>query len=438
LFFVSVISCNITTPEKASSLDRIRERGRIVMITQNSGNTYYIYRDQPLGFEYELAAAFADHIGVDLVVLTPGWMEMFDKLVQGRGDFVAAGVAVSPFRERRMDFSDPYLTVRQEVIVRHDSSEIKTARDLDGKTVHVRAGTTFQETLAGLLGEGIKMELVLVPDVSNDELIRQVADGEIDATVAYSNVALGSRIYHPDINTAFAISPPQSLAWAVRKGDRDLLEAINDFLTMVKIDGTLDDIIMRYFGDRDHLNTFDLKAFHRGIELYLPQYRGMIREAARDYGFDWRLIAAMMYQESQFDPDARSHTGVRGLMQVTQRTAEEMGIEDRMDPEQSIRAGVGYLASLYDWFDDIEDEENRLRFALASYNVGYGHVRDAQDILRERGDDTQSWSSLRESLPLLRMPEFYRETRFGYARGTEPVRYVENVLTYYDILKKKI
>jgi len=408
------------------------------MITQKSESTYYIYRGRPQGFEYELAAEFADFIGVDLEVVTPGWMEMFAMLEQGRGDFLAAGVAALPAREKRMHFSDPYLTVRQEVIVRHDRSEIKTERDLDGKTVHVRAGTSFQETLAGLLGEGVRMELVLAPDVSSDELIRQVADGEIDATVTYSNVALGNRIYYPEVKTAFPISRPLSLAWAVRKGDRDLLEAINDFLTMVKIDGTLDDIYMRYFGDRDHLNTFDLKAFHRGVELDLPQYRGMVREAARDYGFDWRLIAAMMYQESQFDPDARSHTGVRGLMQVTQRTAEDMGIEDRMDPEQSIRAGVGYLASLYDWFDDIEDEEDRLRFALASYNVGYGHVRDAQDILRERGEDTQSWSSLRESLPLLRMPEFYSKTRFGYARGTEPVRYVENVLTYYDILKKKI
>ena len=164
----------------------------------------------------------------------------------------------------------------------------------------------------------------------------------------------------------------------------------------------------------------------------------MISEAADKHGFDWRLIAAMIYQESHFNPRARSHTGVRGLMQVTQRTAAEMGIGNRMDPEQSIDAGVGYLASLYERFEDIENEWDRLLFSLASYNVGYGHVRDAQKIAREHARDPHSWSSLMEALPLLRMPEFYREARFGYARGTEPVLYVENITAYYDILKRKI
>ena len=440
LSFVTAISagCLLQSPPEQSSLDRIREHGRIVMITQNSPSTYFIYREQPLGFEYELAAAFARYLGVDLAVVTPGWIEMFDMLAEGRGDFIAAGVTVVPSRERRMDFSDPYLTVRQEVIVHHDNLKIRSLEDLDGKTVHVGAGTAYQEQLAELLGKGVDMELVLHPDVVTEELIDQVGESMIEITVAYSNIAHLNRMYQPYIRAAFPISPPQSLAWAVRKGDGELLEAMNSFFTKIRTDGKLDRIYKRYYEDRHNLGIFDLRAFHLVIEEQMPQYRGIIKDAAREYGLDWRLIAAMIYQESHFDPDAISYTGVRGLMQVTQRTADEMGIGDRTDPEQSIRAGVGYLANLYDRFDDVTDEKNRLLLALASYNVGYGHVRDAQDIVRRRGHDPDLWLSLRETLPLLRMPEFYLDTKFGYARGTEPVKYVENVLTYYEILKRKI
>jgi len=432
------VSCNSLFAPAKSSLEQIRDRGSIVMITQNNGNTYFLYREEPAGFEYDLAAEFADYLGVDLEVVTPGWLEMFDMLDHGRGDFIAAGVTVVPSREKRVDFSDPYLTVRQEVIVHHDNFNIQGIEDLNGETVHVRAGTSYQERLAELLGEGVEMELVLVPDIPTDELIRQVADAEIDITVTDSNIALINKAYHPDIRIAFPLSEPQSLAWAVRKGNRELLEALNGFFTRIRTDGTLDEIYSRYHGDRNTLGRFDLKAFHKKVDTHLPRYRKMIKEAADRHSFDWRFIAAMIYQESHFNPRARSYTGVRGLMQVTQKTAAEMGIVNRMDPEQSIEAGVGYLASLHERFDDIENDRDRLLYSLASYNVGYGHVRDAQKIVREHGRDPDSWSSLLEALPLLGMPEYYRETRYGYARGTEPVRYVENIMAYYDILKRKI
>jgi len=442
LVFLTVLTSLLFSCEKVhvpqpTSLEGICERGSITVITQNSGSTYYLYREEPAGFEYDLAVQFARYLNVDLEVVTPGWLEMFDMLDHGEGDFIAAGVTVVPSRERRVDFSDPYITVRQEVIVHHDNYNIKSIDDLNGKTVHIRAGTSYQDRMAALLGEGVDMELVLIPDVPTDELIRQVADSEISVTVADSNIALLNRIYHPDIRIAFPVSEPQSLAWAVRKGNRELLEAMNDFFTLIRTDGTLEEIYNRYHGDRNDMNRLDLKAFHRKVETHLPRYRKMIGEAANKHGFDWRFIAAMIYQESHFNPRARSYTGVRGLMQVTQTTAAEMGIKNRMDPQQSITAGVGYLASLYERFDDIDNEEDRLLFSLASYNVGYGHVRDAQEIIRDHGRQPNSWSSLVETLPFLQMPEFYHDTRYGYARGAEPVRYVENIMAYYEILKRK-
>ncbi|UCG38639.1 MAG: membrane-bound lytic murein transglycosylase MltF [bacterium] len=436
LVLIPQLSCLPDSAAPQSTLEAVRERGRLVMITQNSGNTYYLDHERPMGFEYELARLFASHLGVDLEVITPSWSRMFEYLERGEGDFIAAGLTMTPSRQARVDFSIPYFTVTQRLVVHEGRTDIRKVGDLSGLTIHVRAGTSYHERLVELQSEGVDLDLVLVPDVPTEELIRQVADGEIDATVADSNIASLNRRYYPGIRIAFPVSVKQFLAWAVRKGDGSLLEAVNEFLAAIDSDGTLDRIRRRYFEGRDILGKVDLKAFHVKIETHLPRYEGMIREASSEHGFDWRLIAAMVYQESHFNPRARSHTGVRGLMQVTLDTAGEMGISDRLDPEQSVRAGVMYLSSLHGRFDDLVNERDRLLLTLASYNVGYGHVRDAQKIAEELGHDPTQWASMRKALPLLRNPEYYRRTKYGYARGTEPVRYVERILTYYDILRK--
>jgi membrane-bound lytic murein transglycosylase F len=431
------VSCDRTFYQKKSALEQIRERGSITMITQNSANTFYMDHEQPIGFEYDLASEFARHLGVDLKVVTPNWLQMFEMLERGEGDFIAAGVTVVPSRKRRVDFSDPYLTIRQHMILHEENRDIRRPEDLEGVTVHVRAGTSYQERLAALQGEGIGLKLVLVPDVLTEELIRRVAEGEIEATVADTNIARLNHRYYPHFRIGFPVSDDQSLAWAVRKGSDDLMKAINAFMSEIKDNGFLRKIRKRYYDDRNSMGKVDLKAFHRRLETRLPRYEPVFRTVAEEYGFDWRLIAAMAYQESHFNPWARSYTGVRGLMQVTLGTAMDMGIDNRLDPEQSIQAGVGYLAHLYERFEDIENNDDRLLFALSSYNVGYGHVRDAQEIARKNDHDPTEWSSLEETLPLLSRPEYYLETRYGYARGKEPVGYVRNVLTYYDIMVGK-
>jgi membrane-bound lytic murein transglycosylase F len=180
----------------------------------------------------------------------------------------------------------------------------------------------------------------------------------------------------------------------------------------------------------------DVVSFHNAIEDRLPLYEDTIRREAERHGFDWRLIAATIYQESHFNPQARSHTGVRGLMQLTLETAAEMGIENRLDAEESIRGGVKYLAEIYNRFDDIPGRD-RMLFTLASYNVGYGHVRDAQQIARDKDLPPDKWTSLKETLPLLRIRKYYSKTQYGYARGTEPVRFVTRILNYYDILRNQ-
>ena len=410
----------------------------MVMITKNSAHTYYIHRDQPMGFEYELALEFARELGVELRVVTADWSEIFEKLSRGRGDFIAAGITANAGREDLAEFSLPYDTVRQRLILHENHPFVRRVSELEGLTIHIGAGTTYQERLTELQGEGIGLEMVIVPDVLTEELIRQVAEGKIEATVADSNIAFLNRRYYPDVRVGIALSEEQPLVWAVRKGDSDLLESMNLFLEKVKNNGTLASIRRFYHDDRNRLHQLDIEAFHRSLEEDFPLYEEQIKAAAQSYGFDWRLITAMIYQESRFRPHARSYTGVRGLMQVTLDTAREMGIENRLDPEQSIRAGVKYLALLLERFSGVEDPRQQLYLALAAYNIGYGHVRDAQKIARSRGQDPTSWSSLRETLPLLGHPEYYRNTRYGYARGTEPVAYVTNIMTYFDILIGKI
>jgi membrane-bound lytic murein transglycosylase F len=419
------------------SVDQIKKNGKLKVIMANNANVYYSYRDQYMGFEYDLVKKFADYLGIELEILTPGWDKMFEMLNSGEGDLIAAGMTITEPREEVVDFSDEYLDIQQQAIIHKKNRTIKKMSDMDGEKIHIRAETSYQQRLQELQGEGLDIDVVLHPNLPTEELIRQVAEGEIKISIADSNIALLNQRYYPDIRIAFPIEEPQSLGWAVRKGSNALLKEINAFFDEINENGTFGSIYERYYQNVTIFDYVDLKKFHKRLETRLPKYKSTIQREAKKHGFDWRMIAAVVYQESHFNPKARSYTGVRGLMQVTQGTAKEMGITNRMDPSQSLKAGVGYLAKLYNRFDKIEYSDERLLFALASYNVGYGHVRDAQNICREKGWDPHKWASLKKALPLLRVEKYYKNTKYGYARGTEPVRYTGRILTYFDIIKRK-
>ena len=416
-------------------LQKIRTSGILTVITRNNAHSYYIYRDKAMGFEYELAKAFSEHLGVQLKVITPPWDGLIDALDNGKGDFIAASMTVTPSKQKQADFSDEYLSVQQKVIVNSRNYRVKSLEDLSGLTIHVRSGTSYEERLKQLKDSGLDITIRLYDDTPTEELISMVAEREIEVTVANSNIALLNRRYYPDIKIAFPLEEPESLGWAVKKGDTRLLGEINTFFDKIRKNGLLEKIYNRYYANIEIFDYLDLKKFHRRLDTRLPAFRDLIQGAAKKHGFDWRLIAAVIYQESHFDPMAKSFTGVEGIMQLTQDTAEEMGIEDRRDPEQSIRGGVKYLKRLYERYREAKDPD-RMLIALASYNVGHGHILDAQDIARQMDLDPNSWSSLEGILPLLRNPKYYKKTRYGYARGTEPVRYVRRILTYYDILKR--
>ena len=431
LIFLFFASCS-----EKNSIEKIKQTGELKVLTRNNAHCYYTYRDNPFGFEYDLARAFSDHLGVVLNVVTPTWEGLTTALFSGKGNLVAASVTISESREQRLNFSDEYLTVQQKIILHKNNNQIERLEDLDGKTIHVRQGTSYEERLKELQAQGSSLIIKLHENTPTEEFIRMVSEKEIEATVADSNIALLNRRYYPDVRIAFPIEEKQSLGWIVKDGDTALLNEINIFFREIKENGTFARIYEKYYANVEIFDYVDLKKFHARLKTRLPRYEKIIRMTSKKYGFDWRLIAAVIYQESHFDPLATSYTGVRGLMQLTQSTAKQMGVENRLDPEQSIRGGVKYLSRLYKKYDEAE-KSDRLLIALASYNVGRGHILDAQKIAKEKNLDPNVWSDLEQILPLLSYPEYYKKTAYGYCRGTEPVRYINRILTYYDILKKE-
>jgi len=419
------------------ALEKIEESGTITVITRNNAHCYYTYRDQDMGFEYDLAKAFSDFLGVELKVkVSESWHKLLPSLDKGVGEVVAASMTVTPSRSEIADFSMEYLSVQQMVIIHKNNTEIRTIEDLAGKSLHVRRGTSYEERLRAVKQEGLDVELALHEDVLTEALIEAVAQGQIDVTIADSNVALLNRRYYPDIRIAFPAERPQSLGWAVRKGEKALLKKINQFFETIKQDGTFDDIYNRYYAYVETFDHLDIKRFQERVLTRLPRYKKTIKEAADLHGFDWRLIAALVYQESQFNPWAKSFSGVRGLMQLTLPTAQELGIKNRLNPQESILGGVRYFKQLHDLYDKAS-EPDRTLIALAAYNVGKGHILDARRIASRKNLDPNKWSSLEKTLPLLSQPKYYKKSRFGYCRGREPVFHVQNILTYYDILKRE-
>jgi len=285
--------------------------------------------------------------------------------------------------------------------------------------------------------DGIDLNIVLHDNTSTEELIQMVANREIKYTVADATMASLNRRYHPEIALGIDISSEQPLGWAVRSNDPEFLNTVNDFLADIKSRGIKQKIYKKYYSNVEAFDYYDVKKFHQRIDTRLPKYQDIIKRESRKYGFDWRMIAAVVYQESHYNPWATSRTGVRGLMQVTADTAKEMGIDNRLHPEQSLRAGIKYLHKLYQRFDEIEDHHQRLLFALASYNIGYGHVRDAQVLAENQGWNKNRWTSLEKTLPMLTKVRYYRTVPHGYARGWEPVHYIKRILAYYDILRQK-
>ncbi len=423
-------------PPAISPLASVLEAGEITMITFNNAVCYYEYRDRPMGFVYDLAKAFADYLGVQLKVqIIRRWDEIQPLLASTPGAIVATDVPAMPACQNDLLFSGPYLTVQPRIVVHRDNTTIRTARDLAGQSVHLSRRTDCHNALTVLQAEGISFEMIL-QDMDPSILIEQVSLGDIPVTVVWDHIAALNRRYYPRTAVREAVGSPAKLAWAVHPRAGRLRERINEFFSTIQQGGQFQQIYDRYFGDGEILTEIDLSAFHRRLEESLPPYRDLIRQHAGTAGLDWRLIAAQIYQESHFNPEARSRDGALGLMQILPPTGQSLNAGNLFDPARNIEAGIRHLKSLYDLFDQAEETE-RIAIALAAYNAGQGHILDARDLARKQGLDPDRWESLSRTLPLLSREEYYTDSLYGYCRGREPVEYVRKIMVYYDILKRK-
>ena len=435
----------------AFDLTEIKKRGKLVALTDNSSTSFYIYKGDSLGYEYELLKAFAKEIGVGLEIIVANNMNsIFEQLNRQEVDIIAANLTVTKERSRLVDFTDPLMFIPQVLVQRKpdgwenmtrnelNKKLIRNTIDLSGKNIHVRKGSSFYSRLMNLSEEiGGKINVIQVPgEYDTEELISKVANGEIDYTIADENVALSNQTYYANIDVETTISFPQKIAWAIRKNSPLLNTALNNWIEKIKNDNTNDLVFNKYFKSkrkRNETNENNYLAYNGGV---ISEYDDLIKTYSKKIDWDWQLLAAMIYQESRFSPTIRSWAGANGLMQLMPGTAKRYGL-DTIDvtAEQSLEAGTSYILDLdrY-WRLSISDKQERIKFILASYNTGLGHIIDARNLAIEHKKNPNVWDDNVEDMILLESnPMIYKDpvVKCGYCRGQEPYMYVKEIVDRY-------
>lgn len=425
-----------TCGQPPSLLEEVFALGELRAITRNSPTTYYTGANGPEGAEYDLIKGFATFLGVELKLLTSNrFADLIRSVESGRAHVAAAGLTKTPQRDARVNFGPGYQETKQYVIYKLGSDRPRSIDDLRGKKLEVVSGTSSVEALRNLQVDSPDLVWTEDPNADLTELLLKVSRQEIDYTIVDSNLFRLYRNYLPEIRLGFELDMRNSLAWAFPKRyDRSLIERAEQYFQFIRENGDLDRIEDRYYRQVQRFDYVGTRRFIRDYAEKLPRFRDLFEDTASEYQMDWRLLAAIGYQESHWNPMAVSPTGVRGIMMLTKNTASALGVDDRIDPAQSIEGGAAYFLKIKRRFPDSIQDPDRTWFAMAAYNVGYGHVQDARILTRQQGKNPNLWAHVKKNLPLLTQQQWYSKTGHGYARGWEPVMYVENIRNYYDIL----
>ncbi len=421
---------------KQSSLDKVQQEGVLHIVTRNAPAIYFEDKDGPAGLEYELAKLFADELGVELRVrVAPDQQEIERILNAGFTNFAAAGIASLQQTSPKYRLSPAHSEAPLLVIYKVGDYRPRELQDLAGRRVVIPASRAYGDALRRLQQEMPELTWDESNETDISEILRQVAEDEIDYTLIDASTLALYQAFYPRAQAAFEVPLTVEFSWQFsNKEDGSLVERSRRFFARIQQDGTLDHLRERYFGHVGQLNYVDARTFKHHIDTRLPKFQRFFEEAANNENVDWRLIAAMGYQESHWRPLAKSPTGVRGLMMLTQATAQYVNVSDRLDPRQSIFGGTTYFRKILDRIPERVVEPDRTWFALAAYNVGYGHLEDARILTQKAGYNPDKWADVMNHLPLLQKKKWYSQTRHGYARGEEPVRYVQNIRRYYDVL----
>jgi len=438
-------------------LDKISDRGKLIALTDYNSTNYFIYKGEPMGFHYELLKKFARHMELDLeIILVKDYDNIYDKLNTGKGDILASNFTVTNERLKLYDFSEPILHTKQVLVQRKpenwrimkgheiENKMIRNTIELTGKKIYVRKKTSFYERLVNLEEEiGADIDIVEVPSTTdNVSLIEMVENGEIPFTIADENMAKVAKTYCNNIDIKTSISFTQKIAWATRKDSPQLITAISHWVKEYKTTKSYKILYNKYFVSRKELIERTQSEFHSMNAGKISVYDGLVKIYSEKIGWDWRLLSSLICQESNFNPTVKSWAGAYGLMQLMPTTAQRFGADSVASPEESIIAGTKYLKWLDGyWSDRIPEKEQRLKFVLASYNVGLGHVLDAQKLAKKYGNDPEIWDNNVDFFLLNKSKELYYNdsvVRHGYCRGSETYKYVKEVVNRFEQYKNLI
>jgi peptidoglycan lytic transglycosylase F len=424
------------TQHEPSALDAVRARGELRVVTLNLPTCYYLGAQGSEGLEYRLASRYAAQLGVKLnlyPVASEGAMQ--DELAAGHADIAAASLTDSPEWQKVGDAAVPYANIPQLVVYQRSGVRPRETLQLESARLAVRAGSP-QERILEKLRRTVAPTLQWVQTApSSADPIEDVDSGNADYAISDAREFSFARHLYPNVLVGFALPDTRPVQWVVRKGAPALLESVDQFFGALAQSGELSQLVQEASGDTRRFEYEESREFQTHVAERLPRYRAWFEEAAAQAGLDWRLLAAVGYQESKWDPRAVSDEGAAGLMMLTADTAQEMGIKDRTDPQQSIFAGARYLAQVRQMIPDRIAEPDRTWLTIAAYNVGFGHLEDARIIAQALGKDPDSWTEVREELPLLAQGRWYARAKRGYARGWEPVQFVDRIQRFLTLLE---
>jgi membrane-bound lytic murein transglycosylase F len=444
-------------PYKVSKdLEAIKEDGVLHAITIYNSTSYFLYKGVPMGFEYELLSRLAKNLGLKLkITIAEDIDDLFDMLNNGKGDLIAYGLTITEPRKKLVSFTDNHYVTHQALVQRMpdnwrslpgykiDKQLISNTLELSNDTVWVRENSSYAERIKNLENEiGADIPVAHINgNVTTDEIIKMVVDGEIERTVADYNIASINKTYYPILNIDTRVSFSQRIAWAVRQNSPELLKAINKWINKEKKSDDYYVIYNKYFKNTRSNRSRIKSDFYSKNSNKISRYDDIIKENASKLGWDWRFLSSQVYQESRFDPTAESWAGATGLIQLMPATAKEVGVSNNYNPEQNIRGGVKYLDRMRDNFEAVEDSIQKVKFTLAAFNCGAGHVYDAMRLAEKHGKNPNIWDeNVEEYILKLKDRKYYLDdvVRHGFVRGREPYNYVRDIFLRYEHYKKFI
>jgi membrane-bound lytic murein transglycosylase F len=424
--------------EQPDSLERILARGELVVVSRNSPTTYYLDKSDPTGFEYALAARLAQELGVELRMETAFSLpEIFSKLQRHQADIAAAGLILTEQRKASYPHTTPYLKSTPLVVSVTEHVQPRSIPELAGLKIVVLSGSSHAEMLRSLQqDEAPDIQWEEIDEADALQLLERLNDGQADLAIIDSSEFTAQQSSYPHLQVAFELTTEQELVWylAPQTDNTRLLALIDNFIQRLQKDGTLASMRDQYFGHRPRISPDNADEFARKVHQTLPTYEALIKQVASEYQMDWQLLAALAYKESQWNPMATSPTGVRGMMMLTKSTASDLGVENRLDAAQSLRGGARYLKDIKRRLPKRIMEPDRSWMALAAYNIGIAHLEDARVLTQRQGGDPNLWEDVKQRLPLLQKTRYYKDTRYGYARGKEAADLVQKVRHYRSAL----